>query len=114
MARRFAGVEGAGDQLLAGSARSLDEDRRVTRGDARQEREDLAHLTRAADQPIERALASELHLHALTLQLEPKRHLAKEHLIARLQKTIAQSYARDTEAVLRPKIGDSVSVQLKL
>ena len=46
-------VDRARDELLAGAALADDQDRRHRRGDALDPREDVAHLLRAADHPLE-------------------------------------------------------------
>ena len=103
-----------GHELLPGSARALDEDRGVARRDTGQEREDLTHLTRGADQSIKRGLSSELNLHPLALKSEAKSYLTEQDLVSGSQEPVSNAHTGDTNAVLGSQIRDTIPVQLKL
>ena len=77
-AARAVGVDGAGDELLAGAALADDEDGDVAAGDAVDEAQQLAHRLAAAgdlvvaDSAFSRAVAGELELGARDVELRSR------------------------------------------
>ena len=103
-------VDRLGAHFLAGAGLAVDEDRHVADGGARQQREELAHLQGASDEPAEAIAVGGRHRRAALAAQQLQLAVADAHDGAGADEDLAKARAFVKGAVLRLEVGDAHAV----